>query len=355
MRLSEEKLQETMMREEELSILVRNRLDETYTSILNEQPSVQLKRKPRPQYFYLLVAIVMLLAITSITPIGLATMNLLRFGEFTSERLKQEGFVKKGPSVAIDQNIEIQLLEHYADSQTLGLHFSVKLPKNSTLLSSDLEDYHLKFSIENQAKQTVVNFNSKNQVDSAKIDPIQSVQIDYAIDRATHTLELTYRLNTKDGEELPDLEDATLIVESISATQQQDLKQGENKLVIEQVSGKWEIPLKQTTSQFPPIHFYASEDLEKVLTSALAYPTTFVVTISEDFLKQAAPNTGDDHFQLRVDEAGPLQSYAPKKTRFKYQEDQRFLELTFDYSGYDQISEVILVIGDREEILLMKR
>lgn len=352
MGLSEEKLKETIRKEEAVSSVVRHRLDETYEKILNEPSLVKRKPRVRRQSFYVLVAVLMLLVITTMTPIGLATMNLLRFGEFTSERLKQDGFVKKGPSVAIDQKIEIKLLEHYADSQTLGLHFSIHLPKNSTLLSSDLEDYHLKFSIENQAKQTVIHFNSNKQVDSTKVDPIQSVQIDYSIDRATRTLELTYRLNTKDMEELPDLDDATLIVESISANQQQELKQGENKLVIKQVSGKWEIPLKQTTSQFPPIPFYTTEDLENTTPSALAYPTSFVVTISEEFLKQTAPKPGEQSFQLQVNEQGKSQSYLPKKTKFKYKEGQKFLELTFGYLGYDQNSEVLFVIEERESILL---
>ena len=350
MSLSEKNLKETILKEEELSMIVRNRLDATYKDILKEESSKMIK--PKFRYIYPLIAVFSCIVIISMTPLGLAAVNLLRFGDFTSNNLKQSQFINRAFSSDIDQNIHIQLQEHYFDNNALGLHFSIKLSRDSKLLASDIEEYDLTFAISNKENQTIINFNMD---DRDVLDNIQSVNVDHAIDRETNTLEMTYRLRAKETGELFDIKDATLTIGSISGVKNRVRTPGESHLSIEEIKGDWTFPIDLTTKEFDPIEFFSSEEQSYGVHSAIAYPTSFIVHLSKDGFEQFSSQQENGTFQLKVINGEKQQTYEPKTTKINHQNNQEFFEMTFEYSGYDQLSEVTLVINNKEEILLSKK
>lgn len=348
--LSEKNLKKTIMKEEELSMVVRNRLDETYKNILKEETSK--KTKPKLKYIYPLIAVFSCIIIISMTPLGLAAVNLLRFGDFTSDNLKQNQFISKTFASDVDQNIQIQLQEHYFDNNALGLHFSIKLPRDSNLLASDIEEYILTFAISNEEDQTIINFNMD---DLDVLDNIQSTSVDYAIDRETNTLEMTYRLQAKEKGNLFEVENATLSIGSIKGIKNQGNTQGENHLSVEEVKGDWRFPIDLTTKEFDPIKFLPSEGKTYGVNGAIAYPTSFIVNLSKDGFEQLAEQQENGTFQLKVINGEKKQTYEAKNTKINHQNNQDFFEITFEYSGYDQFSEVIFVINNKEEVLLKSK
>lgn len=103
--------------------------------------------------------------------------------------------------------------------------------------------------------------------------------------------------------DLPSFEDTTLEVSNISATEGSTPKVGAGltKLKMESVSEPWSIPIDhKNMKNFEPINFKQENNQELVIKQATADPTTFVVKIDEDKLKELPDFTGPDTYQLII-------------------------------------------------------
>lgn len=348
--ISEEKFREHLQRKETISPKVRKKLNETYESILLDK--VERKKGFKPEYLFSLVIVMLVVLLFSVTPLGEATMNLLRFGYFTSETLNENGFVTKGIEYSEDQDILIGVEEFYTDQNALGIHFSIEFPKESKFLNEDLEQYVLKFIVKDEKSGEVfIDFLGEEQTE-ATTNFEQTIYSSQFMDRTNNRLDIDYRVHFHNAGSFPKLNDIVVEISGISAIYRNSVTYGESQVKGESLKGNWQIPvhLSQIT-EFPTIEFESSTSDSIHITEAIAYPTTFTVKIPIDEMEKFPTYSGENTIQLKAND----RLYPYRKADIIDDNTDKYLELTFDYSGYDQFSEIYIVIDHVEEIRLMSK
>lgn len=337
MKISEKNFRETIKKDEPISENVEERLLTSYDKIssMNRYQRHSFKR------YYIAAAVFFLgISLLSFTPFGYAIMNYIKFGQFTSETLNKAGFVKKSDKVVVNKETSVGVKQMYIDQSNLGIQFEVKLPKESKLLSEKLTDYSVHFSIKNGENQYLVDFNSGTTNQSETSNYFDSMSKEQYIDKQLRTLTVAYVLHAKIPGDLLSFEDTTLEVSNISATEESTPKVGAGltKSKMESVSGPWSIPIDhKDMKNFEPINFK----------QATAYPTTFVVKIDEDKLKELADFTGPDTYQLIIKDKEREKNIPYKKAESVTEDGKEYIQVTFDYSGYDQYPELLLKINHK--------
>lgn len=105
---------------------------------------------------------------------------------------------------------------------------------------------------------------------------------------------------------------------------------------------------------FKPIDFQQEKSQNLVIKQATAYPTTFVVKIDKDKLKELSEFTGAGTYQLIIKDKEKEKIFHTKKAEILTEEGRDYIQVTFDYSGYDQYSELLFKINQNETINLIK-
>ncbi|EPE2274836.1 hypothetical protein ACSG6T_002696 [Enterococcus faecalis] len=354
MKISEKNFRETIKKNEPISEKVEERLLTSYDKIssMNRYQRHSFKR-------YYIVAAVFFLGISlwSFTPFGYAIMNYIKFGQFTSETLNKAGFVKKSDKVVVNKETSVGVKQMYIDQSNLGIQFEIQLPKESKLLSEKLTDYSVHFSIKNRENQYLVDFNSGTTNQSETSNYFDSMSKEQYIDKQSHTLTVAYVLHAKIPDNLPDFEDTTIEVTKISAMEKSKPKAGAgfSKIKGESVYGKWIIPIDQKNMKsFEPINFTQDNKQTLVVKQATAYPTTFVVKIDKNKLEKLPDPKGPKTYQLTIKKGREEKSIPYTKAELVNEEGKEYIQVTFDYSGYDQYSELLLKISQNGNIRLVK-
>lgn len=103
--------------------------------------------------------------------------------------------------------------------------------------------------------------------------------------------------------------------------------------------------------EFPIVEFESSTSDSIQITKAIAYPTTFTVKISVDEMEKFPTYSVENTIQLKDND----RFYPYRKADIIDDNTDKYLELTFDCSGYDQFSEIYIVIGNIAEIRLTSK
>lgn len=357
MSISEKEFKRLLQENENVSPSVRQKMDGTYQTILT---GIATQKKQHRLFPFITAAILLLsLAIFSFSPLGLSTMNFLRFGQFTSEKLNKEGFVTQPETKVSNQGVDIQLDEIYADENRVGLHFKLTLPNNSPLLSQDKNDkeYYLFFAIKNHDNRYLFDLNTGLTAEDEANTVFGGVTIEQIVERETNTVELIYTLQAKDSGVIPSLNDTTILITRLSAYDYENPEKAEpgfSQVKGEHIEGEWSIPINHSeTKSFESVNFNAENNDLLEISEATAYPTTFVIKIPLEQIEQLPEDLGPDPYHLKVNVGEKEERYQRQRAIIIEEDGIFYAEITFNYSGYDQYSPVYFVVKELGEIPLI--
>ncbi|MBO1305770.1 DUF4179 domain-containing protein [Enterococcus sp. 669A] len=335
----EKKLQ--MLKHEEIEIPdeVRNKLDRTYQKI---EMNKLKKRRFRKNRVGIVLAAVVLLILIGFSPIAKAVDNYIKFGQFTSKTLKDEGFVAKPAETVKSSGIKIVLEEAYLDQKQLGLHFMVMIPKDSDLNSDQIDFYSLGFSIKNSEDRVLFsNVSAEGSFEGTATG-------NQHFDQKNHTLEITYLLNNYQ-EEFADSGDLSIEITRISGVVQGKTEVGAGFSKVKSVAteGTWTLPLKTNSiKEFKPLDYSGVLNDNDQKVTGEAFPTMFKV-VTEPF--EAAKNTLD--IELVSRDQSSVKTYLLSSSSI----EDGLLVWYFDYPCYDQNSEVTLRIDGQDVAVLTRK
>lgn len=349
--ISEKKFMEELKKDEDIPLETQIILNDTYQHILSDEYVLPHKNKRKRVYLIGVAVLFLCIGLFYYSPLGTATVNFLRFGKFTSETLNDKGFISQQQSTANNQGIDVQLTELYADKNELGLHFTVYLPKNSDLLNKKWEDYSLNFAIKNNQNQYLVDFRSGLTEGKENLKLFGSINAEQAIDPDTNTLEFIYKLHSTKSGTIPLLNNAMIQINGITAYKESEPKD------YHIFHGSWELPIEGSKiKHFDGINFTPKNNDLLPIHQAIAYPTSFVIRFKDeqDFLKKLPEYTGTDTIQLKVVNGDNVTYYPYSKFTSVTEASNKFWDMTFTYSGYDQKASLYLELKGVAEIKLEK-
>ena len=345
----EKEFEKLMKKHHPVSQTSRKAFDDTYKLIGMEQRKKEKKRKLILRWltaacFFVAASAGLLL----FTPMGQAVGDFLRFNHFHSETLRDEHFVTAQNSKERQSNTEISLKEVYMDQKEIGIHFSIDLPKDSKLIDKNIHEYGLNFALKNGDGSYLFD-NRRDQTTSEKFSAIASSYTkDQYLNKADHTLEISYKLVYNEGQTLPKLENAKIEVTRISGMHDRPQKQGFSQVDITELNGKWNLPIDTSKIQeFPLLEFEVKDDRSLGIRKAMVYPTKFVLQFDdfEKFASQVKSSKGYLDAKLCTNLNGEVQRYDLKKIEGNDSAHQ-VKQWIFDYDGYDQSDTLTLQIGD---------
>ncbi|MEX1551900.1 MULTISPECIES: hypothetical protein [Enterococcus] len=334
----EKKLENLKKEDIEIPFLVRHKVDVAYSKI---KLSKGIKHRFTKKIMLSVVLLITLSIIIGISPITQA-INYLKFGSFSSEKLREENFIVADNSHSQSKEIKISLEESYMDKKQIGLHFSISFPKNSKLLSPEINYYSLGFSVKD--KSNILFSNDTN--DGSMVGAYTQNQF---FDKKNRTLEITYFLNNYQTEFLAAEDKQKIEITKITGTIQgntKKVKQGFSHVETVTTEGKWELPLStRNVENFPEIRYTGTIVENGELVKGQAFPTMFRVEI-DPF--EFAKNTTDIKLvsvkKGKVNEHKLLNSSSENGKLIWY----------FEYSDYDEPNEVRLQINNNNVATLSK-
>ncbi|MFD2307776.1 DUF4179 domain-containing protein [Enterococcus termitis] len=344
----EKELQETLQETQAVSKEARQAFDMAYQKISQEKKRVKPKKK---RIFPLvIVAAILLLGFSlAFTPIGKAVTNFLRLDQFTSKSLRNDGFITKQSTKAVNEEIEIKLNEVYADQNEIGLHFTIQFPKQSKFTDKTLEYYGINFALKNGDGRYLVDFKSGLSEVQENLNLFSSIVPDSHFDHSTNQLELTYRLKASAGD-VPPLENAVVVITRLTAMYPIDdtpgFHEGKEGETFEKLEGLWELPIDTSKiKSFDALEFTPTDPARSETVSGLVYPNSFVLTTSDDkFTAMIDP----DDIWLQAVINGQEERYLAREFSSVEEDGKEYYQIIFDYPGYDQADLLTFHFGDTE-------
>ncbi len=339
----EKKMQQELKEETPLSAEARIAFDNAYTVIATKNKQKKFGFY-QPVFMKYALAVIMLLLLFTVTPIGSATINYFFTDIFTNQTLKEQGFVTKQSSATVNKDITIQLAEVYADDNELGLHFIIDFPKDSPLKKKTIKNYALNFALQKNDK--VLLDKGTNLSQQSLNGTLTDTQY---YDQKKQKLHINYRYQAKNM--LHDLRDAKVVVTKITgyyaksdAPGYHELKEGEDFITL---TGSWELPITDSKiADFKTLH-YALPNINETV-QATVTPTTLTITLP----KNSVILTESDYKNIYVTPFTQqvATKYPVENIRKVTQAGDEYTQLSFDYHDYDQATQFILSVGEKEYI-----
>lgn len=326
------KLQKLKYEDAEIPEKVRGTLDKTYQKI--EMDKVKKFRRKKA----IGLAAVVLLILLGFSPIAKAVDNYVKFGQFTSKTLKDNGFAAKSVASSTSNGIRIALEEGYLDQRQLGLHFMINIPDDSALISDQIDYYNLGFSIKDS--EGTVLFSNTSIDDRFK----GSTTGTQHFDSKNHTLDITVLLNGFQ-EEVATSGNLTIEIEKITGANQGQAEAGGGfeKAELITIDGNWNLPLKKKSlEEFKAVKYSGVLSSNQKVTGE-AYPTIFKIETNPF---EGAKDTLD--ISLVSKHQGAAEVYPLLNSSMQ----NGLLVWCFDYPGYGQEDELTLRINGQDLAVL---